>query len=77
MKPRMKDKADSHEALKAKISDTSSESNQELHSKKRSIGTNGERGQAGGSGDESRGRDEPVAAATKTPEFGKEMTGYF
>ncbi|KFZ03081.1 hypothetical protein V502_11241, partial [Pseudogymnoascus sp. VKM F-4520 (FW-2644)] len=59
MKPRMKDKADSYElaaALKAKMSDTSSESNQEPNSKKRSIGANGDKGRAGESGDEKRRR---------------------
>ncbi|KFY30307.1 hypothetical protein V493_02005 [Pseudogymnoascus sp. VKM F-4281 (FW-2241)] len=59
MKPRMKDKTDSHElvaALKAKMSDTSSESNQEPNSKKRSIGANGDKGRAGESGDEKRRR---------------------
>ncbi|OBT63005.1 hypothetical protein VE03_07608 [Pseudogymnoascus sp. 23342-1-I1] len=57
MKPRMKDKAESSyelvAALKAKMSDTSSE---ESNSKKRSIGANGDKGRAGESGDEKRRR---------------------
>ncbi|KFY54587.1 hypothetical protein V497_07579 [Pseudogymnoascus sp. VKM F-4516 (FW-969)] len=43
-------------ALKAKMADTSSDSNQEPNSKKRSIGANGDKNGAGESGDEKRRR---------------------